>query len=191
MSSFKIATLSSNNINVILPNFTTRYGISATEKMCIFPLVRPPKRLNALGVVYKMGPFQRPLWYHTKHVHGLDFQPIHWVFATLGRHLRPISIPIFFLWKNRPLFFVAGYDGADIRVRFWNWWHRGYNNAFRRDRWFPAHPCSPSECLPCIKLWWLVNIFLFGWIDLSTYHYPSLILMCSSSNHPQPVLSMS
>ncbi|CAK9101992.1 ADP-ribosylarginine hydrolase Tri1 (Immunity protein Tri1) (Tri1-Sp) [Durusdinium trenchii] len=27
-----------------------------------------------------------------------------------------------------------GYNGADIRLRFWNWWHRGYNNAFRRDR---------------------------------------------------------
>lgn len=75
---------------------------------------------------------------------------------------QPISIPIFFLWKNSPLFFVAGYDGADIRVRFWNWWHRGYNNAFRRD-WFPAHPFGPSsECLPCIKLWWLVNIFLLA-----------------------------
>lgn len=26
-----------------------------------------------------------------------------------------------------------GYDGADMRVRFWNWWFRGYNNAFRLD----------------------------------------------------------
>jgi ADP-ribosyl-[dinitrogen reductase] hydrolase len=26
------------------------------------------------------------------------------------------------------------YDGSDIRVRFWNWWNRGYNNAFRRDK---------------------------------------------------------
>eukprot|EP00929_Paragymnodinium_shiwhaense_P053167 TRINITY_DN2661_c0_g1_i2.p1 TRINITY_DN2661_c0_g1~~TRINITY_DN2661_c0_g1_i2.p1 ORF type:complete len:1067 (-),score=243.48 TRINITY_DN2661_c0_g1_i2:239-3280(-) len=25
------------------------------------------------------------------------------------------------------------YDGSDIRVRFWNWWFRGYNNAFRFD----------------------------------------------------------
>lgn len=31
------------------------------------------------------------------------------------------------------LLVCRGYDGADIRVRFWNWWHRGYNNAFRRD----------------------------------------------------------
>lgn len=23
------------------------------------------------------------------------------------------------------------YDAVDIRVRFWNWWNRGYNNAFR------------------------------------------------------------
>ncbi|CAK0850603.1 unnamed protein product [Prorocentrum cordatum] len=23
------------------------------------------------------------------------------------------------------------YDGSDIRQRFWNWWNRGYNNAFR------------------------------------------------------------
>lgn len=26
-----------------------------------------------------------------------------------------------------------GYDGTDTRVRFWNWWNRGYNNTFRRD----------------------------------------------------------
>ncbi|CAJ1336123.1 unnamed protein product, partial [Effrenium voratum] len=32
------------------------------------------------------------------------------------------------------LLVCKGYDGADIRVRFWNWWHRGYNNAFRRDK---------------------------------------------------------
>eukprot|EP00493_Phyllostaurus_siculus_P019000 UN19300 len=23
------------------------------------------------------------------------------------------------------------YDGSDIRVRFWNWWNNGYDNAFR------------------------------------------------------------
>eukprot|EP00929_Paragymnodinium_shiwhaense_P000085 TRINITY_DN10022_c0_g3_i1.p1 TRINITY_DN10022_c0_g3~~TRINITY_DN10022_c0_g3_i1.p1 ORF type:complete len:565 (+),score=76.62 TRINITY_DN10022_c0_g3_i1:74-1768(+) len=26
-----------------------------------------------------------------------------------------------------------GYSGPDMRVRFWNWWNRGYNNAFRFD----------------------------------------------------------
>lgn len=26
-----------------------------------------------------------------------------------------------------------GYDGSDIRRRFWNWWYNGYNNAFRFD----------------------------------------------------------
>jgi ADP-ribosyl-[dinitrogen reductase] hydrolase len=31
------------------------------------------------------------------------------------------------------LLIKSGYDGADIRVRFWNWWNRGYNNAFRND----------------------------------------------------------
>jgi ADP-ribosylglycohydrolase len=25
------------------------------------------------------------------------------------------------------------FDGADQRVRFWNWWNQGYNNAFRKD----------------------------------------------------------
>jgi len=25
------------------------------------------------------------------------------------------------------------YDGGDMRTRFWCWWFRGYNNAFRRD----------------------------------------------------------
>lgn len=25
------------------------------------------------------------------------------------------------------------YCGSDVRVRFWNWWHRGYNNGFHRD----------------------------------------------------------
>merc|ERR1740139_444542 len=27
----------------------------------------------------------------------------------------------------------GNYDGLDVRARFWNWWHRGYNNAFRLD----------------------------------------------------------
>jgi len=27
----------------------------------------------------------------------------------------------------------SGYDGSDIRVRFWNWWYRRYNNAFRKE----------------------------------------------------------
>lgn len=27
-----------------------------------------------------------------------------------------------------------GYDGSDIRQRFWSWWERGYNNAFRLDK---------------------------------------------------------
>eukprot|EP00931_Biecheleriopsis_adriatica_P056523 TRINITY_DN33491_c0_g1_i1.p1 TRINITY_DN33491_c0_g1~~TRINITY_DN33491_c0_g1_i1.p1 ORF type:complete len:617 (+),score=130.99 TRINITY_DN33491_c0_g1_i1:155-2005(+) len=31
------------------------------------------------------------------------------------------------------LLVCGGYDGADIRVRFWNWWYKGYNNAFRFD----------------------------------------------------------
>jgi ADP-ribosyl-[dinitrogen reductase] hydrolase len=26
-----------------------------------------------------------------------------------------------------------GYDGSDLRARFWNWWFRGYNNSFRFD----------------------------------------------------------
>merc|ERR1719498_257081 len=26
------------------------------------------------------------------------------------------------------------YNGSDIRVRFWNWWYRGYNNAFRKEQ---------------------------------------------------------
>jgi len=25
------------------------------------------------------------------------------------------------------------YDGSDIRVRFWNWWFNGYDNAFRKE----------------------------------------------------------
>ena len=25
------------------------------------------------------------------------------------------------------------FDGSDMRVRFWCWWNRGYNNAFRKD----------------------------------------------------------
>jgi ADP-ribosylglycohydrolase len=27
-----------------------------------------------------------------------------------------------------------GYDGSDMRIRFWCWWYCGYNNAFRLDR---------------------------------------------------------
>lgn len=31
------------------------------------------------------------------------------------------------------LLVCGSYNGMDIRVRFWSWWNRGYNNAFRRD----------------------------------------------------------
>eukprot|EP00443_Scrippsiella_acuminata_P008636 CAMPEP_0115315788 /NCGR_PEP_ID=MMETSP0270-20121206/77773_1 /TAXON_ID=71861 /ORGANISM="Scrippsiella trochoidea, Strain CCMP3099" /LENGTH=512 /DNA_ID=CAMNT_0002735145 /DNA_START=61 /DNA_END=1596 /DNA_ORIENTATION=- len=31
------------------------------------------------------------------------------------------------------LLVCGGYDGSDIRLRFWNWWNRGYNNTFRLD----------------------------------------------------------
>jgi len=31
------------------------------------------------------------------------------------------------------LLLCEGYDGADIRRRFWQWWFYGYNNAFRLD----------------------------------------------------------
>jgi len=31
------------------------------------------------------------------------------------------------------LIMKRGFDGSDIRVRFWCWWNRGYNNAFRKD----------------------------------------------------------
>ena len=31
------------------------------------------------------------------------------------------------------LLLCEGYDGADIRRRFWQWWFYGYNNAFRFD----------------------------------------------------------
>jgi len=32
------------------------------------------------------------------------------------------------------------FDGGDMRVRFWCWWNRGYNNAFRKD------PTRSSSC---------------------------------------------
>ncbi|CAJ1408756.1 unnamed protein product [Effrenium voratum] len=31
------------------------------------------------------------------------------------------------------LILKRGFDGGDMRVRFWCWWNRGYNNAFRKD----------------------------------------------------------
>lgn len=31
------------------------------------------------------------------------------------------------------LLVCKGYKGSDMRVRFWNWWNRNYNNAFRFD----------------------------------------------------------
>jgi len=27
----------------------------------------------------------------------------------------------------------GGFDGSDVRVRFWSWWFGGYNNAFRKE----------------------------------------------------------
>lgn len=41
------------------------------------------------------------------------------------------------------LLFRRGFDGSDMRVRFWQWWNRGYNNAMRLDpslfrRWRPS-----------------------------------------------------
>jgi ADP-ribosyl-[dinitrogen reductase] hydrolase len=32
------------------------------------------------------------------------------------------------------LILQRGYDGSDMRARFWCWWNRGYNNAFRLDK---------------------------------------------------------
>lgn len=32
------------------------------------------------------------------------------------------------------LLICGDYHGSDIRVRFWNWWNRSYNNAFRYDK---------------------------------------------------------
>jgi ADP-ribosyl-[dinitrogen reductase] hydrolase len=32
------------------------------------------------------------------------------------------------------LIMKRSYDGGDMRTRFWCWWFRGYNNAFRRDK---------------------------------------------------------
>merc|ERR1719276_486447 len=31
------------------------------------------------------------------------------------------------------LLLKGGFDGSDMRVRFWCWWNLGYNNAFRKD----------------------------------------------------------
>ena len=31
------------------------------------------------------------------------------------------------------LILKRGFDGGDMRVRFWCWWNRGYNNAFRKE----------------------------------------------------------
>lgn len=32
------------------------------------------------------------------------------------------------------LILAGDYDGSDMRARFWCWWNRGYNNAFRLDK---------------------------------------------------------
>merc|ERR1712194_947744 len=29
---------------------------------------------------------------------------------------------------------MHGYDGIDMRIRFWNWWYKGFNNSFRLDQ---------------------------------------------------------
>jgi len=31
------------------------------------------------------------------------------------------------------LILCTNFDGSDMRKRFWCWWFRGYNNAFRKD----------------------------------------------------------
>eukprot|EP00931_Biecheleriopsis_adriatica_P069953 TRINITY_DN4375_c0_g1_i1.p1 TRINITY_DN4375_c0_g1~~TRINITY_DN4375_c0_g1_i1.p1 ORF type:complete len:580 (-),score=88.08 TRINITY_DN4375_c0_g1_i1:70-1764(-) len=79
----------------------------------------------------------------------LEFLPV----GKQGSHFDPLTLKIeggFNKFKLKPgqwtddtsmglcladsLLVCEGYDGTDIRVRFWNWWHRGYNNAFRRDK---------------------------------------------------------
>ena len=35
-----------------------------------------------------------------------------------------------------------GFNGADMRARFWNWWFRGYNNAFRFDGMSTGESCG-------------------------------------------------
>lgn len=37
------------------------------------------------------------------------------------------------------LILQKGYDGGDMRARFWCWWNRGYNNAFRLDKKRPSN----------------------------------------------------
>ena len=40
-----------------------------------------------------------------------------------------VSLNLFLI----PFIFLLRFDGSDMRMRFWNWWFFGYNNAFRND----------------------------------------------------------
>lgn len=43
------------------------------------------------------------------------------------------------------LIITRGYDGSDMRARFWCWWNRGYNNAFRLDKSHRCHSVGLGE----------------------------------------------
>ena len=44
------------------------------------------------------------------------------------------KLTIAYVWKQADSLLIQGeFDGSDIRTRFWNWWNKGYCNAFGKD----------------------------------------------------------
>ena len=163
MSSFKIPTLSSNNINVILPNFTTRYGISATELVHFSSWLRPPlSRLNALGVVNSRPEDTR--WVPSRdHYDTTQNMFTGWISNPFTG-----SLP---LWEDgQPSFFRR-------RLRWCRYSCPLLELVASRVQQrlssglVPSSSMGPEQWVFTLyKIVMVGEYFPFGWIDLSTYH---------------------
>eukprot|EP00437_Effrenium_voratum_P031519 CAMPEP_0181403602 /NCGR_PEP_ID=MMETSP1110-20121109/3798_1 /TAXON_ID=174948 /ORGANISM="Symbiodinium sp., Strain CCMP421" /LENGTH=476 /DNA_ID=CAMNT_0023525903 /DNA_START=25 /DNA_END=1451 /DNA_ORIENTATION=+ len=86
---------------------------------------------DSLGHPFEFLPVQdRPLGPH------FDFERFEFVGASNTFRLKPgqwTDDAAMGLCMADSLLMRREFDGSDMRIRFWCWWNRGYNNAFRKD----------------------------------------------------------
>ncbi|CAE7817544.1 tri1 [Symbiodinium sp. KB8] len=86
---------------------------------------------DSLGHPFEFLPVQdRPLGPH------FDFERFEFVGASNTFRLKPgqwTDDAAMGLCMADSLLMRREFDGSDMRIRFWCWWNRGYNNAFRKE----------------------------------------------------------
>ena len=140
-----------------------------------------------------MGPFQRPLWYHTKQFHGLDFQPIHWVFKPLWEDVQPISIPIFFISEKTALFFRRRLRWCRYSSPLLELVASRVQQRLSSGQIVPSSSMRPKQWVFTLyKIVMVGEYFPFGWVNLSTYHYPIWCVQVQTiHNRSYPLASIS